>query len=166
MTFYGENIGETATLLQIEVYVSEKGLFCDPKSCFEYWEAKHWKTGKGLPVKTLEGAINAYNGVVVDKTVKKEGRVVAEKKKQKCAANSKWNKNYIPYSKQLRDPRWIAYRDFILTIRGHRCEVCGATNDLQVHHLLYRKNFLAWEYSCKDVVVLCKKCHSKEHNIE
>ncbi len=65
MTFYGDEIGERPTKLQVETYISEKGLFVNPDDVFKYWDEKGWETKKGFPVKTLETAINIVNSIAV-----------------------------------------------------------------------------------------------------
>lgn len=78
----------------------------------------------------------------------------------------KSNKDYIPYEEQLQDKRWEAFRKFIFAVRGKKCEMCGGTHILQVHHPKYKGGRLAWEYTCNEVQVLCKECHKKIHNIK
>ena len=69
----------------------------------------------------------------------------------------------LKYQDQLNDPRWFAFRQFIFTGRGCKCEICGSDIVLQVHHPHYISGRKAWEYACNEVVVLCKDCHSKMH---
>lgn len=78
----------------------------------------------------------------------------------------KSDKNYIPYEEQLQDKRWEAFRKFVFVVRGKKCEICGGTHMLQVHHPKYKGGRLAWEYTCNEVQVLCKECHEKIHNIK
>lgn len=78
----------------------------------------------------------------------------------------KSDKDYIPYEKQLQDKRWDAFRKFIFAVRGKKCEMCGGTHILQIHHPKYKGGRLAWEYTCNEVQVLCKECHEKVHNIK
>ena len=75
-------------------------------------------------------------------------------------------KEYTPYEKQLKDKRWEAFRKFVFVVRGKKCEMCGGTHILQVHHPKYKGGRLAWEYTCNEVQVLCKECHEKVHNIK
>lgn len=57
MTFYGDEIGLVPTMTQIEIYISEKGLYVTPQQVWDYWSKKNWLTLKGQPVKTLEANI-------------------------------------------------------------------------------------------------------------
>jgi chromosome segregation ATPase len=43
---------------------------------------------------------------------------------------------------------------------------CGTTQYLAVHHKVYSKNKMPWEYPIENFQVLCEGCHSKEHSIE
>jgi 5-methylcytosine-specific restriction endonuclease McrA len=69
------------------------------------------------------------------------------------------------YKEQLQDDKWKSFRRFIFTVRGCKCEMCGATEKLQVHHPNYIKGRKAWEYTCNEVVVLCEQCHRKAHGL-
>jgi 5-methylcytosine-specific restriction endonuclease McrA len=72
---------------------------------------------------------------------------------------------YSPYSEKLKDKKWKAFRNFVFVVRGCKCEMCGATQKLQVHHPKYVKGRKAWEYTCNEVVVLCEQCHRKAHGL-
>lgn len=182
MTFKGDKIIGKPTLAMIEMYIAEKGLFCEPQDVYYYWEKKDWLTKKGAEVKTLEAAINVYNSIAIQREVKKKlGNAKFKNKKEKQEREREITKSlqmvkklkvapqsnpYMPYKGQISDERWKAFRTFVLKVRGERCEACGATHCLQVHHLQYRNNAMAWEYTCNEVVVLCKDCHKKIHNIK
>lgn len=67
------------------------------------------------------------------------------------------------YGEQLKDPRWQRRRLEILSRANFTCEWCGNTEKtLHVHHRIYRKGALAWEYSEDDLKALCEDCHSEE----
>ena len=82
--------------------------------------------------------------------------------------DSEWDyKQSIPqsYKEQLNDIRWQAFRLFVLTARGTKCEMCGSTeNVIHIHHNRYIFGKKAWEYTCNDVEVLCSYCHKKIHD--
>lgn len=184
MTFYGDEIGLVPTMRQVEIYIAERGLYITPQQVFEYWDKKKWLTQKGLPVKTLEAAINVANSVVIQrdfyKGVKLQGKSKTKRKQEKAAIRKAYvgdakrkakeiayeshqRTPYATYKDQLKDPRWKAFREFILKVRGCECEVCESKNYLQVHHTQYHKDAKAWEYTCNDVMVLCRECHKKIH---
>lgn len=201
MTYKGDKIIGKPSLALIEIYIAEKGLYCDPKDCYNYWEAKNWETAKHREVKTLEAAIISYNGIVVNRASKKKAKELGitklSKKKRKSGekairkeflAGNKGLDNFIklekfginvskpqkakkeleftPYDEQLKDKRWEAFRKFVFAIRGRKCEHCGATKNLQVHHPKYVFGRKAWEYTCNEVEVVCRECHKKIHNIK
>lgn len=78
--------------------------------------------------------------------------------------NRKIPKN-ISYNEQLETKEWKDYRNVVFANRGRTCEMCGAKTNLQVHHIKYVFGRKAWEYPIKDVMVLCRNCHKKIHNI-
>ena len=67
------------------------------------------------------------------------------------------------YKEFLKDGRWQRKRLEIMQRDDFKCKQCGATNDLQVHHLRYFNGRKPWEYSNEDLVTLCGKCHSLAH---
>lgn len=173
MTFCGENIGNTATLTQVEIYVAEKGLFIEPQEAYDYWSKKNWLTNKGQPVKSLEAAIDVINGIAVQRfrrkgSPKKPKKVTAKGARRtamRLALENESETAYMEYQEQLKDRCWKSFRKFVFDVRGKKCEICGATNYLQVHHLKYRK-VKAWEYTVNEVLVVCGSCHKKIHGID
>lgn len=70
------------------------------------------------------------------------------------------------YAERLQDPRWQKRRLQMLERADWACACCGDTNKtLHVHHKIYRKGAMPWEYSDSDLQVLCKDCHEAEHVI-
>lgn len=70
------------------------------------------------------------------------------------------------YSDQLRDPRWQRRRLEIMSRANFACEQCGDTKTtLNVHHKLYRRGALPWEYTDVELVCWCDNCHEREHGI-
>ncbi len=55
---------------------------------------------------------------------------------------------------------WKAIREWALERAKYKCERCGATFPLQVHHKTYIR--LGKEMP-SDLEVLCESCHEKEH---
>lgn len=90
----------------------------------------------------------------------------SKQKFQLRIAKAKTNAVKMNYDEFLKDPRWFAFRQFIFAVRGHKCEDCGSTERLQVHHIAYKRGLLPWEYTCNDVKVLCRDCHKKVHGID
>lgn len=70
---------------------------------------------------------------------------------------------YMNYSDQLRDSRWRTKRLEILERDDYTCRGCQTTKNLQVHHTIYFKGKMAWEYENHLLIALCDSCHQ---NIE
>lgn len=69
------------------------------------------------------------------------------------------------YNRLLEDRRWKEFRLKVMSERGNKCECCGGTHILQIHHTFYISGKMPWEYNIDDMRVLCKKCHQRIHNI-
>ena len=63
------------------------------------------------------------------------------------------------YKGYLQSAHWRKLRKQKLEQAGHRCEKCGATKGLTVHHIRYR----AYAEQLGDLQVLCWHCHKQEH---
>jgi hypothetical protein len=60
----------------------------------------------------------------------------------------------------MRSKEWRQKRGWALEHHGAKCNRCGSTQFLEVHHLHY-KNFR--HEQMEDLEVLCENCHVKEH---
>jgi hypothetical protein len=70
------------------------------------------------------------------------------------------------YAELLKDPRWQRKRLEILNATDFRCENCdSADKTLHVHHKIYRKGALPWEYEAHELQALCEDCHDAEHQV-
>lgn len=51
--------------------------------------------------------------------------------------------------------------------RAKKCNVCGSTRNLQVHHIGYKKDGVSVYYNegYSDLRVLCKECHKLYHDM-
>ena len=65
---------------------------------------------------------------------------------------------------QYADSRWIIKRNEVIKDRKY-CEHCGTIKNLQVHHLRYFCERKIWEYEDEHLMVLCRQCHEKAHEI-
>ena len=73
------------------------------------------------------------------------------------------------YRELLFDVRWKQKRARILERDGYKCIVCGATEDLTVHHKQYHvdqqgRKHVPWDYEDKYLVTLCSVCHRNGHS--
>lgn len=93
-------------------------------------------------------------------------------KRQELLGFENWQD--IPDVKELKSdsPKAIAYRksasysllkQLLLIVSSHSCCKCGSTNDLELHHKHYKTYF---NESLNDVLIMCKVCHSKGHNLK
>jgi len=64
------------------------------------------------------------------------------------------------------DVSWRAQRQAALHSTAGGCEICGSTNDLEVHHLIKRRYFKSEErsHALENLAVLCRSCHSRHEN--
>ncbi len=74
----------------------------------------------------------------------------------------------LTYEDLLDTDEWKYFRSRILEDHGYRCDWCGRTNKLQVHHKLYKKlpnghKIEPWKYYNDEVMCLCDDCHKKYH---
>ena len=65
--------------------------------------------------------------------------------------------NYLKY---ISSRQWKKVRKQKISEAGGKCEECGATHRLEVHHLTYKR--LCCE-RMEDLQVLCRDCHDKKH---
>lgn len=73
----------------------------------------------------------------------------------------------LSYAEQIKRPEWQKRRLERLKISSFTCDQCGSSeNELHVHHLLYKKKAMIWEYDNVDLAVLCSSCHLKTHVLE
>lgn len=74
----------------------------------------------------------------------------------------KQNKNKVSYKEYIKSEKWKKKVAYIKEVRNNRCEVCGNKENLQVHHLTYKR--LGKEKD-EDLQLLCGGCHMKAHLI-
>lgn len=68
----------------------------------------------------------------------------------------------LPYADYLRTEHWRITRLRMFKRVGKRCQQCGATDKIQVHHTSYRHLWYEWQ---ADLRVLCATCHEIEHDL-
>src|SRR3712207_6083976 len=49
-------------------------------------------------------------------------------------------------------PEWKALREDVLTVRGPKCQNCGGTSRLAMHHRYYFSGHEVWEYEADDLL--------------
>ena len=94
---------------------------------------------------------------------KKDPKKVAQGKKSTKNRKRNYKRNWKKkYKKYLLSNEWAQLKIDLFEYRGKECEKCGETKYLQVHHLSYKNIF---HEEPEDLMILCKYCHKKEHNI-
>lgn len=150
------------TIKQIKEYIARKNFNVVVEDIYNHYKNRKWLTLKNKPMRSVEAMVNSWNGVMKQKerirTPKKNKNVIVKKEKHPYV--------YIPYKEQLKDKRWLDFREHVFNCKGRKCEICGSTEFLQVHHLRYKKKHYAWEYKVHDMQVLCRRCHKKIHGID
>lgn len=66
----------------------------------------------------------------------------------------------MSYADYLRSDMWRWKRNKLFAMRGRKCEKCGETKLLHIHHLTYER--LGHE-RFTDLMILCSNCHKKVH---
>ena len=73
---------------------------------------------------------------------------------------------FVPYAEQIKDPRWQKKRLEVLEANEFTCSACGdKENELHVHHPVYKKGAMIWEYEDYELCCLCSECHKAAHAI-
>lgn len=54
-----------------------------------------------------------------------------------------------------------AFRENTFKRDGHKCKICGATEDLAAHHITDRSKMPNGGYTAKNGITLCPPCHLK-----
>jgi hypothetical protein len=67
----------------------------------------------------------------------------------------------MTYKEKLQHPQWLKKRAALFEERGERCQSCGETEGLTVHHGYYRFKTDPWEYEDSSLWVLCWPCHER-----
>ena len=77
-------------------------------------------------------------------------------------------RNIEAYQHYLESDEWKKIRNQRLAIDGFCCQGCGSRgttrNPLQIHHFSYRQP-LGKENVFRDLVTLCRACHSQIHAV-
>jgi hypothetical protein len=80
------------------------------------------------------------------------------------APAKKWDEitdmSHVAYQDYLASEAWRARRRIMLKRSFHKCQVCGASDQLQIHHRTYDR--LGNERP-EDLTVLCGSCHTLFH---
>lgn len=64
------------------------------------------------------------------------------------------------YRAYLHSKEWKAKRQQLFKERGKKCEICGDTNQLEIHHITYDR---LYNELSEDLLIVCNPCHSNLH---
>jgi len=67
------------------------------------------------------------------------------------------------YKKYLNSEYWSLVRKSMHEITGNKCEICGGSESLNIHHLSYENR---GKETLDDLVCLCQRCHEVMHTYE
>lgn len=150
----------------IDVFLTsrKKPYLITTEQVIEYWNKKNWLTTKGEKVTSISTIVNVANSFLTEKK-RKEGLLPAIEATKLRNYKNEWLQQKSPYYDQLETPQWKSYREFIFTVRGRKCEICGNEKKLNIHHVKYISNRFAWEYLPSDVLVVCESCHRNIHKM-
>jgi len=64
--------------------------------------------------------------------------------------------------KRAKNPMPEGLRDAVIASDGGKCRKCGISNDLHVHHILYRSQ--GGKHLAENLITLCRECHDVVHS--
>lgn len=113
--------------------------------------------------KRKEQRLNEYRIALAKQLNEEDKKYGAELKKRRKKRKKKKHKRRrqdkgIDYYKS---EEWQILRKKALKRDGHKCQECGKTKMLHVHHIKYRYH----SKELKDLVILCKYCHADKHPV-
>jgi len=99
-----------------------------------------------------------------------QGRTHSEKHKGRYvgAKNPNWKGGITPIKRPITPDfkKWLKFRLSILKQQGNICAKCEKrflSNQLDVHHILPRREYKHLEYDRHNCICLCKSCHKEFH---
>lgn len=104
-------------------------------------------------------SISYFDDVVAEEEIENEKYIVGDKelylKSLDCLKS-------MPYASYLKTEHWIHFRGEVIKHYNGKCAVCNSEKELNVHHRSYKNR---GRETFNDVVLLCRDCHSKIHEI-
>ena len=79
-----------------------------------------------------------------------------------CLTTDAWPA-HVNYDEYLKSSHWLMVRMAALAAADYRCALCNSGQRLDVHHKTYER---LWQELPADLTVLCRKCHSKYHDVK
>ena len=140
-----------AVLWIVSIYFYSTSSFkVDPKEHIEYLE------------KELELKIQELNGKIVHKSKPKLFCSYTDSTPDLTPTKVLMFINAEEKLAYMQTKQWIELKEHRLRIAQYKCECCGSTYKLHLHHVTYER--LTQEH-IEDVAVLCNICHNRLHSI-
>jgi len=76
------------------------------------------------------------------------------------ACNWKGGK-YLQKQRILTSARYRRIRRMVMVLDKFRCQLCGSTSNLVVHHIYPKKDYPLLILDVTNLITLCRKCHQK-----
>ena len=168
MKYKGKDIGDTPTYDMIYECVENMGFDIDVDKMYRKYSDRNWMTKKGKRIKSVEAIVGAENGVLnqknnkqhIDKPKRKKTiKLIPDPPKRDITKSPKEN-----YEIFLKSEYWKRVRIMKIEQSGGKCQICGSRKCLNVHHNSYEHHYKEHKH-LEDLVVLCRKCHEKFHDI-
>lgn len=71
------------------------------------------------------------------------------------------------FLERYKDPRWQKLRLLKMEQVDFECECCGSKDiTLNIHHKLYVKGAMPWEYGLGELECLCENCHNEKYRLK
>lgn len=96
------------------------------------------------------------------------GTKLKEMNRGYISVNSETIKEYIikmRYRDFLNTRYWMIIADYKKHCADRKCQLCGSSTSVNVHHKTYEHHGIEIDYYKEDLIVLCKNCHEKFHDI-
>lgn len=115
--------------------------------------------GNNIAQSQADAAFNRWRSKA-EKRKKAKAAAKAAKKKKRGKKPRQAAFKRPKYHEYITSAAWFARREQLFERRGKKCERCGSLNDIQVHHLNYKR---VGRERDSDLEVLCRGCHQNEH---
>lgn len=99
-------------------------------------------------------------GIIIPDKVNKQNKT-----KKNIKNINELDKGDGSYGSFLKSEYWKCVRTCIIKRDSHRCQLCGNTKNLVVHHLTYEHHFDEFNHK-EDLVTLCSGCHENVHKVK
>ncbi len=69
-------------------------------------------------------------------------------------------RQFTSYKDYINSPEWKELKAKVIKLRGCQCEICGNTQNLQLHHKTYVR---LYNELLEDLQLVCGGCHTNIH---